>query len=455
MKILFIKPKPSEETIGLQHLMLVEPLELEVLAALVPDKDKVRIIDLTLEKEGFIYHLHEFGPDILCITSYITNISEVIEYCQTTKIFDDKIITIVGGVHIEKFPDLVNDPAIDFRVVRNATRVFPKLLGHIKGQEPLPEGVLSYGQDITEIVLPDYDFYFPIPRRDLTAKYRQEYFYVFHDHVALMKTSFGCPYKCKFCFCRFITSNIYHERDLEDVIDELEKIDENEIFIIDDDFLVSSRRVQTFIEQLHARDIHKNYLIFGRADFIVKYPRLIEDFRDTGLKTIITGLESFNDDELLDFDKRSNSIINEKALQILYDLGIDCYAAIILSPDWDRKDFEQLTDRLIKLGIKYVNLQPLTPLPGTDVDISGGDLIIDPQDYAKWDLAHLSVRPTKLSESEYYNEILRAYRKIVFRTHNMSTFIRHSPRMQLRVLQGIRNVYKQYKKKHLESSIYA
>jgi hypothetical protein len=31
MKILFVRPKPSKETIGLQHVMIVEPLELEVL----------------------------------------------------------------------------------------------------------------------------------------------------------------------------------------------------------------------------------------------------------------------------------------------------------------------------------------------------------------------------------------------------------------------------------------
>jgi len=37
MKILMVRPRPTSRTIGLQHLMIVEPLELEVLASLKRD----------------------------------------------------------------------------------------------------------------------------------------------------------------------------------------------------------------------------------------------------------------------------------------------------------------------------------------------------------------------------------------------------------------------------------
>jgi len=46
-----VHPKPSPETIGLQHLMIVEPLALEILSALKRDEDTVIIIDLILEKD--------------------------------------------------------------------------------------------------------------------------------------------------------------------------------------------------------------------------------------------------------------------------------------------------------------------------------------------------------------------------------------------------------------------
>ncbi|MDF2949046.1 MAG: Fe-S oxidoreductase, partial [Sedimentibacter sp.] len=40
MKILLIRPKPNKETIGLQHVMICEPLEFEYLVSNVPEEIK-------------------------------------------------------------------------------------------------------------------------------------------------------------------------------------------------------------------------------------------------------------------------------------------------------------------------------------------------------------------------------------------------------------------------------
>ena len=52
MNILFVRPRPPKETIGLQHVMIVEPLELEVLATLVQENHNVEIVDLILENKS-------------------------------------------------------------------------------------------------------------------------------------------------------------------------------------------------------------------------------------------------------------------------------------------------------------------------------------------------------------------------------------------------------------------
>jgi len=55
MKVLLIRPRPHRETIGLQHVMICEPLELEYLSSNVPDKIRdlvdIKIIDLIVEKK--------------------------------------------------------------------------------------------------------------------------------------------------------------------------------------------------------------------------------------------------------------------------------------------------------------------------------------------------------------------------------------------------------------------
>ncbi|MCU0371237.1 MAG: radical SAM protein [Bacteroidales bacterium] len=296
-----------------------------------------------------------------------------------------------------------------------------------------------------EASLPPYDFFFPVPDRTLTKKYRGKYFYVFHNKVALMKTSFGCPFNCKFCFCRKITGDIYHARPLAEVIDELQGIQEKEIYIVDDDFLLDPGRISSFIRLLKERDIRKKYLVYGRADFIAAHPDIIRGFKEVGLRTVIVGLESFFDDELIDFNKRTTGSMNELAMKILNKSGVDCYAAVIISPSWGYKEFEAAAKTMNALGIKFVNLQPLTPLKGTGIDVDEGSLVIKRSDFEKWDLAHVSIRPEKMSTAEFYRCILKLYEDIIYKPRHLFSFMKHPPAMQVKMYRGLRKVRKQYK----------
>lgn len=452
MKIAFIRPKPSPFTIGLQHMMIVEPLELEILATLITPEHKAVIFDMILEKEGIEDLIKGFCPDIVCITGYITHIDVIIDYCRKTKEINKNTITIVGGVHIEKYPEDINDETIDYRVVRNATRTFPQLIKYISGDVYFPKGVLKTNELLNEELLPDYDFFVPIPDRSFTEKYRAKYFYVFHNKVALLKTSFGCPYNCKFCFCRKITGDIYFERPLSEVINELETIKEKEIYIIDDDFLLNSTRLKEFIGLLKERGINKRFLVYGRADFIANKPDLIKEFKLCGLRTVIVGLESFENDELLGFDKKTTFGINEKAMLVLNKYKVDCYAAVIVSPSWSESDFEKAGKIMRQLKIKFVNLQPLTPLKGTGIEISDDLLIIKRDDYARWDLAHVTIKPEKMSIVDFYKNILKLYEKVIFNPKNLFSHLKYPVYMQMKMAIGLNKVQRQYRKRIMEAS---
>ena len=456
MKILLVRPRPSSQTIGLQHVMLVEPLELEILSVLCRSHDEVTLADLILEKKSIDHFLKIVKPDILCLTGYITNVTTIKSYCRTAKKLDPGIKTIVGGVHCEVCPEDFRDESIDFRVVRNASSVFTDLLDHIEYGKSLPAVVLSHdgNQDIAG--LPDFDFRVPFPDREITRKYRKKYFYIFHDRVALIKTSFGCPYNCNFCFCTRITGGLYRQRPLDEVINELESITEKEIYIVDDDFLTDKNRLLSFIEKIRERDIRKRYLVYGRADFISKHPDVIEKLKEIGLRTVIIGFESFSQDELDAYDKNADVRHNEEAMHVLNRLKIDCYATIIVSPGWDRADFRHMTQKVKELGIHFVNLQPLTPLPGTGIEIPEEDLLISPEEFEKWDLAHVSVRPEKMDTAEFYKEIISAYMSIIYQPRILLKYlISYSPRMLWKMLSGSIRVQRQYQEKIKNASINA
>ncbi|MBK6774222.1 MAG: cobalamin-dependent protein [Ignavibacteria bacterium] len=450
MKVLFVRPKPSPETIGLQHLMIVEPLELEILATLIKDKNEVKIVDMILERKSIEHFVNEFNPDAICLTGYVTHIPVIKEYCKKAKLINKNIITIAGGVHTEKFPEDIDDESIDYRVVRNAVRSFPHLIDFLNGNLPFPSGVLKTNELMNEARLPEYDFKFLAPDRTLTEKYRSRYFYVFHNKVDLMKTSFGCPYHCKFCFCRIITGDRYFARPLNEVLDELSSIKEKEIYIVDDDFLISESRIKEFIRSLKERNIQKRFLVYGRADFIAGHPELIKEFRDAGLRTIIVGLESFEDTELNGFHKQSDSNTNRRAMEVMNRYNVDCYAAVIISPSWSNEDFQKAGDIMLDLGIKFVNLQPLTPLKGTGLSVKDEDLVIKRNDFAKWDLAHVSIRPGKMSLEDFYKNILKLYLRIIQNPKNIISNLKYPLDMQIKMVRGMFRVKQQYKNKIME-----
>ncbi len=343
MKILMVRPKPSKETIGLQHLMIVEPLELEILYALKRDSDEVVIIDMILEKRSFKSFIIEHKPDVLCVTGYITNVSCMISYCDTAKLLSNKIITIIGGVHCEVCPEDFGNDSIDFRVIRNASLIFTDLLHHIDTNSEMPKGVFRKGDTFENTKLPDFDFRVPFPNRKSVARYRDKYFYIFHEKVALIKTSFGCPYQCSFCFCRIITNGHYHQRPVLEVIKELEQINETEIYIVDDDFLVDIKWLEKFIFEIKQRNIHKHFLVYGRADFIAQNPKTMHQLAEIGLKTVIVGFESFSDKELDIYNKKTSVAMYKETMAVLSREKIDVFATIIIPPDWDKKYFNHWT----------------------------------------------------------------------------------------------------------------
>lgn len=456
MKILMIRPKPSEETIGLQHLMIVEPLELEILSALKRDCDTAVVVDLIIEKKPIEYFLDKHKPDVFCITGYITNVDTMISYCQLAKQINNNIATIVGGVHCEVCPEDFDAPAVDYRVVRNTTTVFTDLLNHIDNKTELPSGVFKQGDTLENTVLPEFDFTVPFPDREVVARYRKNYFYIFHDKVALIKTSFGCPYQCSFCFCRVITANKYHQRSVEDVIAELEQIKESEIYIVDDDFLFDVKWLRSFINEVKQRNINKHYLVYGRADFIAANPELMHELAEIGLRTVIVGFESFSDKELSSYNKKTSVDMYRKTMQVLQQEKIDVFATIIISPDWDKSDFKNMVKVLKDLKIHYVNLQPLTPLPKTGVSFPESEIVIDKKNYPQWDLAHVSVRPSKLTIPEFYQEILHAYNSILYDRKVLWSYLTtYKPAMLFKMLVGGYRVAKQYKRKIKEAKTYA
>ncbi|SDJ07625.1 Radical SAM superfamily enzyme YgiQ, UPF0313 family [Lachnospiraceae bacterium G41] len=429
MNVLLFRPRPDKETIGLQNVMICEPLELEYISANIEALGHTcTIVDMIIEKKNVPYFVKLYNPDVVGITGYISHVNIMKRYAKEAKEVNKKIVTIIGGVHAEVNPADFESPYVDYIIRANGIRTFIDILNKLekdKNNTKTNEGgnkseIIGEKDEIECIYVPgkkppkkDTTFNYLYPDRDKVNKYRSKYYYMFHRNCTLIKTSFGCPYNCKFCFCRQIMDDQYFARDLEDIVNELATIPETEIYIVDDDFLVGRERILKFCDLLEQRGIEKKYLIYGRADYIAGNEDVIKRFKEVGLRAVIVGLESCDSKQLDDYNKRTNVAINEKAVGILKKYDVECYGTFILGLDWTWDDFNALYKWIKKLGLVFVNLQPLTPLRGTDIyEKYKPRFIVREDEYEKWDLAHLVVRPDNISVRKYYWYTMVLYYRI-------------------------------------------
>ncbi len=425
MKVLLVRPQPDKETIGLQHVMICEPLELEYLVSNVPNEIshmvELKIVDMIVEKDNYENIIKNENPDLIVFTGYITHVNLIKNLSEIAKKLLYNVKTGVGGVHAEVVPEDFYSPYIDFIYSSNGIDSFNETLTGLlneKSIEEIKEDIIKLGPKKTH-------FNYKHPNREATAKYRKSYYYMFHNPCALIKTSFGCPYNCSFCFCKEITDGKYFTRDMEDVMDELEEIEEKEIYIVDDDFLYNRERLKLFMKSLKERNINKKYLVYGRADFIVENEELLGQLKDSGLQAVIVGIESVRSQDLKDYQKGTTKEINEKCIKILQDLEIELYATLIIPLDFNKMDFDELTQWLKSLNVRFVNLQPLTPLPGTDIFHEYGDkLLFKREEHEVWDMAHVVLKPEYMSIRKFYIQILKAYYKVVMRPKHVIALIK-------------------------------
>ena len=419
LRILLLRPRPPRETIGLQHVMICEPLELEYLVGNIGKaKASVKIIDMILEKKPIEFFINKYKPHIVGMTAYITHVGAVKEMARKIKCLSNQTITVVGGVHAEVVPEDFISKYIDCIICSNPVETFNKIIDRVRAGVDTKEIEGTYVKGKKHIRTSSYNI-LP-PDRSSVKKYRKKYYYMFHNPCALIKTSLGCPYTCSFCFCKEITGGKYFARKIDEVMEELESIKEREIYIVDDDFLFNEDRLNLFCDELEKRNIHKRFLVYGRADFIASHEKVIGRLSRHGLSAVIVGVESVREKDLKDFNKRSSLENNEKAIRILQKYGIELYATMILQPDFTKKDFRQIEDYIIGLNVSFVNLQPLTPLPGTEIyDDYKDKILVSRKDYAIWDLAHIVLEPKYMSIRQYYYQIIKTYARIVLRPDNI------------------------------------
>ncbi|NNE02817.1 MAG: radical SAM protein [Flavobacteriaceae bacterium] len=459
MKILLIRPPVPKYTIGLKNIMVCEPLGLEYVAAGVDSRQHIKIFDCLVEN-GLSSTLEQFKPDIVGLNCYITGVNEVIKICRKIKEKNHKCLTVVGGVHATKCPEDFIDISVDVIAMGDGIKTFAKIieykeqglsLTNISGLAfPLGPDKLHITSDPEPMENVDE---LPFPRRDLVKHLSSKYYYIFHEPLATIKTTWGCWYKCNFCYTWTITNGKVFSRSPESIADELELIEQEDIYIVDDIFLIKPKRLERLRELIIERNIRKKFLVFGRADFIAQNEKIIKEWSEIGLTAVLIGLEASTDTELNSMNKESCVNYNYEAIRVLSRNGVETYGSLIPQPDYTDEDWKHLYEFIEDTGLIYVNISPLTPLPGTsEYEKWRSKITVPRKAHGLWDLSHVLL-PTNDSLKKYYQKLLWLYVKTCM---NLGRIKKHSIRKlppwynvkRFRLIKGILKCYLQFRFAH-------
>ena len=419
MKILLANPETSRSKYDYAGIIDDEPYELECLSAYLLDKGIETVIwDGQMDKNFWGIFRRE-NPDYVYFCGRTRQENFIKEYCGVCKSGNKssvkEVVTIVGGIHAQCCPhrfftDDVDyvvttfDPKAVYDIIEGNTDSWGSSVpGYIPGNGSNPETINGeeYWHGKVSPSLP-FDIK-KMPRADRSNfyKYGARYCYLELRPCAIIRTAFCCPYSCSFCYRNRLNCGKYTSRDIADVVDEIESIDCENIYIIDDDFLVGTERLEKFVSLIKAKNIRKKFVCFGRADFIVKHPDIIKELAEIGFYYILTGLEYIENRRLSDTNKRSGVNTNDRAIKILHDSGIHMMGMFITDLDFKKKDFKNLYRWIKHFKLKHVAVSIYTPEMCLENFEEYRDRLVT-EDPSEWDYLHVVAKPTHLSVKKYY-----------------------------------------------------
>ena len=291
----------------------------------------------------------------------------------------------------------------------------------------------------------DLPFVTPIYKRDLQI---ENYFigYLRHPYISLY-TGRGCKSRCTFCLWpQTVGGHRYRTRSVGHVIEEIAWAQKafpqvKEFFFDDDTFTDDLPRAEAIAKELGKLGV--TWSCNAKANV----PRdTLKKLKDGGLRLLLVGYESGNQQILHNIKKGMRVEVAEKFTKDCHELGIAIHGTFILGlPGETRETIEQTIAWAAKINPHTVQVSLAAPYPGTflyNQALQNGWL--DAEHAELVDESGIQIAPLHyphLSHEEIFDSVETFYKKFYFRSGKIASIVgemvRSPDMMKRRLREGV------------------
>jgi len=350
------------------------------IAAITPNKYEVKI-----ENENYQDIDFDEDADIIGITCYTMTAPRVYEIADEFRKRGKKVV--LGGYHPTARPEEAEKHA-DSIILGMAEASWPKLLNDLEKGKLKPIYEKDHSFDPKDI---------PPIRRDLIQK---------NPLIGAVQWSRGCANRCEFCaISSFCERGVMH-RPIKDVVKEIKEMP-NKFIVFHDPHLTSHpRHAKELFKEMIRQKVDKLWLANGTTNVLLKCDEEFLDLaRKSGCTEWFIGFESVSQKALNGIKKTHNTVENyRKLIDRLHKHNMLVQGGIIFGFDEDGPDiFDYTLDQIYDLGIDIVEVNILTPYPGTPLfdRLEREDRILT-YDWSKYNQTEVVFQPKKMTPKELF-----------------------------------------------------
>ena len=373
-----------------------------VASALEKAGHEVNIIDAYIENiplKALLSKIKTINPDLAGVTFTTENRFQAFDLIRGIKKILPNTLVCAGGPHVTLAADdtLSHIKELDFIVrgegeetITEAVRAilentsFKNIQGlsHREGEKVYHNPARALIHDLNKVPFPawhlvpweKYNFKLDVPGRG-------------ELRTANMMTSRGCPFGCNFCASTKVWGRSCRMRTADNIIDEIAILKERykieALWIFDDTFTVSKKRVEEFCNKLIEKKWNLSWFCEVRVDTVDR--ELLSLMKKSGCYSIGFGVESGSQKILDEVIRKRISLEQVKeTANICKELGIISNPFFIFSHPGETKEDIEKTMEMIRTWPKpsSISLSLLHVYPGTRLEEIAKEKGILPKDFS-------------------------------------------------------------------------